>query len=138
MLQMDDPTNLQKGTFAQRVHTIPDAYTLLSYWSVLAQPPMHTPSWLSTKIMVDLLLWNPHCDPLSQFTKLLEHHQDTQFLYLDGSKKVELVGYAVTSSSQIIQQCVLPSSLSIFSSELQAILLAIQHITQNFLQCGII
>ncbi len=32
----------------------------------------------------------------------------------------------------------MPSSLSIFSAELQAILLVTQHITQNSLQCGVI
>ncbi len=68
----------------------------------------------------------------------MEHHQDTQLLYTDESTKAKLVGCAVTSSSQIIQQCVLPSYFSILSAELQPILLAVQHITQNSLQCGVI
>ncbi len=79
----------------------------------------------------------PHCDRQFQFTELLKHHQNTQFLHTDGLKKAELVGCAVASRLQIIQH-VLPSSLSIFSAKLQAILLATQHITQNFLPWGVI
>ncbi len=53
-------------------------------------------------------------------------------------KKVELVGCAVTSSLQIIQQRISPSSFSIVSAEPEANLLAMQHITQYSLQCGVI
>ncbi len=127
---MEGPTNQRKGTFAKGAHTILDAYDLPSFWPVIVL-------WSPTKIMVDLSLQNSNYDPLSQFTELVAHHQDTQFLYTNGSKKAEIVRCAVTSSSLIMQQRVLPSSFSIFSVELQAILLVMQHIAQNSLQCGV-
>ncbi len=56
-------------------NAILDVYNLRSYWPVLAQRPIHTPTWYSTMIMVNLSLQNPHCNPLFQFTKLLEHNR---------------------------------------------------------------
>ncbi len=105
-------------------------YNIPSYWPVLAQALVHTPPWLSTKIEVDLSLQNLHHDPVSQFTELLEHNQDTQFLYTNGSTKAELESCEVASNMQIIQQRILPSYFSMFSTELKAILLAMQHITR--------
>ncbi len=57
------------------------------------------------------------------------------FFYTDGSKEAKLVGCAVTSLA-----CKLSNKVccSIFSAELKAIPLAMQHITQNSLQCGAI
>ncbi len=81
---------------------------------MLAQPPIHILLQWLTKIMVDLSLQNPHCDLLSQFTELLEHHQDTVSLH----QWSLTIGCAVNSSSKIIQQRALPSSFSIFSAEL--------------------
>ncbi len=126
MLQMEVPTNLQKDTFAKKARTILDTYSLPSYRPVLAQPPIHTPPWSSTKIIwIFVSLWH---------TILVHRMTGTAW-----SKKAELVGCVVTISQQIIiQQRALQTSFSIFSAELQGILLATQHITQNSLQWGVI
>ncbi len=79
---------------------------------------------------------NSHTSALLNLTS--SSHCKCNF-YTDRSKKAELVGCgdcAVTSSSQIIQQYVLPS-FSIFSAELQAIPIATQYTTQNSLQCDV-
>ncbi len=70
MLEMEVPTNLQKGTFVKEL-TLYWEHNLPSYWPVLAQPPIHIPPQSSAKIIVNLSLQNPHCDPISQFTEFL-------------------------------------------------------------------
>ena len=65
-----------------------------------------------------------------QFLDLLNTYPDYTCIYTDGSKEGDRVSSAAVSG-QSVMKCRLPSSASIFSAELQAILLAL-----DFIECS--
>lgn len=67
----------------------------------------------------------------ARFLELKNDLSDYSFIYTDGSKEGDNVGFSVTSESETISSFLLPTYSSIFTAEIIAILIALQY-TKKF------
>ncbi|GFQ70457.1 unc-112-related protein [Trichonephila clavata] len=96
------------------------------------------PPWkvIYPKVDFTLSCYSKACTPVSTYRTLyLEHRElfsDYEPIFMDGSKSESHVGSAVVSLSTVITDA-LPISASIYTAELHALRIAIEHIS---LSCG--
>ncbi len=129
-----------------RVHHVGYLEPVHQHWG------LHIPAPLMTRSMVEHLqkfaFWDHKCPPVfldlaqrkkdstlpafykRKYIKIRSRYEDHEALYTDGSKDEERAGAAAYTNAETYS-CRLPDSATVFSAELKALLLALEHVSKS-------